>query len=74
MQICLSIKCLLLFVGGNWWNIFTTLETIEEQKVSERSSYVLLKCVALISYNISHNFSALKCWNEKAEAKLIKTW
>ena len=51
------------------------METTEEQKVSERSSYVLLKCVAwLISYSISHNFSALKCWNEKSEAKLIKSW
>ena len=66
----------LLFVERNWWNIFIIMEKIEEQKVSERSSYVLLKWLLhdLISYGISHNFSALKCWNEKFEAKLIKSW
>ena len=36
----------LLFVDGNWWNIFIIMEIIEEQKASERSSYVLLKGVA----------------------------
>ena len=36
----------LLFVDGNWWNTFIIMEIIEEQKVSERSSYVLLKGVA----------------------------
>ena len=36
----------LLFVDGTWWNIFIIMEIIEEQKVSERSSYVLLKGVA----------------------------
>ena len=37
----------LLFVDGDWWNIFIIMEIIEEQKVSERSiSYVLLKGVA----------------------------
>ena len=32
-------------------------------------------CVTLIfSYSISHNFPALKRWNEKSEAKLKKSW
>ena len=37
VETLLSIKCLLLFVGGNWWNIIIVLETIEEQMISERS-------------------------------------
>ena len=47
--VCQSKQCLLLIVGGNWWNIFVILETIEEQKVSERSSWALLKCVAWLN-------------------------
>ena len=32
-------------------------------------------CVTLIfSYSISHNFHALKRWNEKSETKLKKSW
>ena len=41
---CFVNQCLLLFVGGNWWNIVIGLETIEEQRISKRSSYAVLKC------------------------------
>ena len=46
VETSLSIKCLLLFVGGNWWNIVIVVETIEKQMISERSSYAILKPVA----------------------------
>ena len=46
MQLFLSIKCLPLFVGRNWWNILIVLETIEEQKIPETLSYVVFKRLA----------------------------
>ena len=45
MQTFLSIKWLLSFVAGNWWNTLTVLETIEEQTILERSHYAVLKRV-----------------------------
>ena len=36
---CQSNVSYYYFVGGNWWNIVIVLETIEEQKISERSSF-----------------------------------
>ena len=64
------IICRWKLVKQIWWNIVIVLETIQEQKISERSSYVVLKRVAwfLISCSISHKFPALKRWNEKSEA------
>ena len=31
-------------------------------------------CLTLFSYSISHNFPALKSWNEKSEENLKKSW
>lgn len=47
MQIFLSIKWLLLFVGGNWWNVLIVLEMTEERKIPERSSYSVLNLCVL---------------------------
>ena len=64
-----------IILGGNWWNILIVLETIEEQKKPERSSYAILKQVVwlysvtsfLITFQKKHE-------SEKAEAKLKKSW
>ena len=74
---CVNSKCKFfvnqmspIIVGGNWWNILIILETTEEQKIWERSSYMVLKCVVtLFSYSISHNFPVLKLWNDKRSLK-----
>ena len=57
------------FTAYIWDLSIIVLETIEEQKISERSSYAVKACwVTLISCSISHNFPALKRWNIKSEA------
>ena len=71
------------FGGGGWWlrppcpsfsdayDILIVLETTEEHKVTERSSYAVLKCVVwLYSVTAFHiTFLSLNvltiCWNEK---------
>ena len=60
MQVFLSIKCLLLFVGDK--------KNTREIKLCVYS--LKARCVTLFHYSISHNFPALRGWNEKCEAKL----
>ena len=55
MQIFVKIKCLLLFVGGNWWNFLIVLETAEDQTIPEKNQVMRSENVLR---DISHNFPA----------------
>ena len=64
----LKIKCLQLFLGGNWWNVLIVLETTEDQTIPEKIKLCGLKmcCVTLFSCSNSHNFPAWKLWDDKS--------